>query len=102
MHHGVDIAAPTGTAIQAAREGVVTFAGDRGGFGNLVIVDHGGGTETYYAHQSQILVAPGQTVAAGSIIGLVGSTGVSDIPHLHFEVRHGGQPVDPAPYLGVV
>lgn len=100
LHAGVDLAAPTGTAIGAAAAGTVTFAGVRGGYGNLVIVDHGDGTETRYAHQHTIGVRAGQRVAPGDVLGTVGSTGASTGPHLHFEFRRDGQPVDPAPLLG--
>lgn len=101
LHAGLDLAAPTGTPIGAAHAGTVTFAGVRGGYGNLVIVDHGDGTESRYAHQHTIAVRAGQTVAAGDLLGTVGSTGQSTGPHLHFEFRRGGQPVDPAPLLGL-
>jgi murein DD-endopeptidase MepM/ murein hydrolase activator NlpD len=100
LHAGIDLAAPTGTPIGAAAAGTVTFAGARGGYGNLVIVDHGDGTETRYAHQHTISVRAGQTVAAGDLLGTVGSTGQSTGPHLHFEFRRDGEPVDPAPLLG--
>lgn len=94
-HLGLDIAAPTGTPITAAAAGTVTFAGPRGGYGNVVIIDHGGGLETRYAHQHTIAVTAGQTVGARERIGTVGSTGLSTGPHLHFEVRRGGTAVDP-------
>ena len=95
MHQGIDIDAPAGAPIWAADGGVVTFAGERGGFGKLVIVDHGDGVETYYAHQQRIDVSVGDEIAAGHQLGLVGSTGRSTGPHLHFEVRIDGAPVDP-------
>ncbi|HEY8339567.1 MAG TPA: M23 family metallopeptidase [Egibacteraceae bacterium] len=101
MHTGVDIAAPTGTPIRAARGGTVSFAGVRGGYGNLVIIDHPDGTQTRYAHQDALQVQVGQRVAAGQVVGTVGSTGMSTGPHLHFELRRGGDPVDPAPLLGL-
>ena len=94
-HKGVDIAAAAGTPIQAVRAGTVTFSGDRGGYGNVVIVDHGDGLETRYAHCASLDVQVGQTVQAGSSIATVGSTGRSTGPHLHFEVRKDGQAVDP-------
>jgi murein DD-endopeptidase MepM/ murein hydrolase activator NlpD len=101
-HTGLDIAAAGGTPIQAAKDGVVKFAGDRGdGYGNLVIVDHGDGTETYYAHASALHVQPGQEVKAGEVIASVGTTGNSTGNHLHFEIRQDGQPIDPRPYLGL-
>ena len=100
MHQGIDVSAPEGTPIHAVSEGVVSFAGSRGGFGNLVIIDHSNGLQSYYAHQSIIGVTVGDQVAAGTEIGAVGSTGRSTGPHLHFELRRDGEPVDPAPYLG--
>ena len=99
MHDGIDFGAPQGSPIRAAAAGTVISAGARGGYGNATIVDHGGGLATLYAHQSELLVAPGMVVAAGQVIGLVGSTGFSTGPHLHFEVRVSGQPVDPLLYL---
>ncbi len=98
-HDGQDIGAPTGTPIRSMGPGQVTFAGVRGGYGNLVIVDHGGGVETRYAHQSALAVGVGDRVDAGTVVGAVGSTGRSTGPHLHFEVRVGGEAVDPTPYL---
>jgi murein DD-endopeptidase MepM/ murein hydrolase activator NlpD len=98
-HDGLDIAATTGTTIGAAAGGTVTFAGSRGGYGNLVIVDHGNGTESRYAHQDTIAVTVGQTVKAGDRLGTVGSTGMSTGPHLHFEVRRQGRAVDPRRFL---
>jgi len=99
-HEGIDIGAPTGAAIVAARSGTVAFAGAQGGYGNLVLIDHGDGIVTAYAHQSRILVSAGQSVGAGGQIGAVGSTGNSTGPHLHFEVRVGGAARDPMGYLG--
>ena len=99
MHEGIDIGAPDRSAIYAATSGTVSYAGPMGGYGNLVLVDHGGGVVTAYAHQSSILVGVGTSVAAGQQIGLVGSTGNSTGPHLHFEVRVGGSPQDPMAYL---
>jgi murein DD-endopeptidase MepM/ murein hydrolase activator NlpD len=98
MHEGVDIAAPTGTQIRAAASGSVELAGSTGGYGNYTCIGHGGGLSTCYAHQSQILVSSG-SVAQGQTIGLVGCTGHCYGPHLHFEVRVGGQAVDPLGYL---
>ncbi len=94
-HEGVDIAAGEGEPIRAVRSGRVTFAGPRGTYGNTVIIDHGGGLETLYAHALQVLVEPGQWVEAGEVIALVGSTGRSTGPHLHLEVRLNGIPYDP-------
>lgn len=95
LHTGVDFSAGSGTPIVAAAEGIVIFAGSLRGYGNTVVVDHGGGISTLYAHQSQILASEGQTVSKGTVIGRVGSTGYSTGPHLHFEVRRGGAPVNP-------
>ena len=100
-HDGVDYGAPAGAPIRAAAPGTVISAGPRGGYGNATIVDHGGGLATLYAHQSEMFVAAGTAVTAGQVIGAVGSTGFSTGPHLHFEVRVGGIPVDPLPLLGV-
>lgn len=99
MHDGVDFGAPSGAPIRAAAAGTVVFAGPRGGYGNTVIVDHGNLLATLYAHQSALYVAEGAAVAAGQIIGAVGSTGMSTGPHLHFETRVSGVPVDPLLYL---
>jgi murein DD-endopeptidase MepM/ murein hydrolase activator NlpD len=99
LHAGVDISAPSGTAIHAAGPGRVLWAGPRGGYGNLVVIDHGNGLATLYAHQSKVQVAVDQTVATGEHIGDVGSTGLSTGPHLHFEVREKGSPLDPHFYL---
>ncbi len=95
-HDGVDIAAPEGTPIRAARAGRVVRAGFEEGYGNVVVLDHGGGLETRYAHCQRLGVRPGDRVDAGAPIATVGSTGRSTGPHLHFEVRHQGIPVDPA------
>lgn len=100
-HAGVDFAAPSGTPIRAAAAGRVTFAGPRGGYGNMVVVDHGDGIETRYAHQRDITVRVGEQVGAGALIGHVGSTGASTGPHLHFEVRRNGTADDPLPWLGL-
>ncbi len=99
MHKGMDFAAPAGTPIHAARDGVVEFAGTRGGYGNTVVVDHGDGTKSLYAHASALLVEKGERVRKGAEIAQVGSTGRSTGPHLHFEVRRDGEPVDPASLL---
>ncbi len=99
LHAGIDIGASSGTAIHAAKGGVVSYAGTMGGYGNIIVVDHGGGMTTRYAHQSQLGAGVGQTVNAGDRIGSVGSTGNSTGPHLHFEVRINDQPQDPMGYL---
>lgn len=101
MHSGVDFAAPTGTPIQAAAGGTVTFAGVQSGYGNIVIVEHPDGSETRYAHASRIDVKVGQRVAQGELIAAVGATGMATGPHLHFEIRRNGEAVDPAPLLGM-
>jgi murein DD-endopeptidase MepM/ murein hydrolase activator NlpD len=99
MHEGMDIAASLGSPIVAALEGTVTFAGWVDGYGKLIKLKHDKGIETYYGHCSKILVSEGQKVKKGAKIGLVGSTGRSTGPHLHFEVRVNGVPKNPANYL---
>jgi len=99
FHTGIDIAVPEGTPVRAAASGTVTFAGWYEGFGVLVVIDHGNGYESYYAHLSKLLVSAGQSVSAGDVIALSGNTGLSTGPHLHFEVRYFGTPVDPRPLL---
>ncbi len=99
FHRGIDIPAPTGTAINAAADGVVTFAGERGTYGNLVVLTHANGFQTYYAHCSQLLVSVGETVTQGQPVAAVGSTGRSTGPHVHFEVRYQNDPIDPLLYL---
>jgi murein DD-endopeptidase MepM/ murein hydrolase activator NlpD len=99
MHTGVDISAPTGTPVRTTADGIVTFAGWFSGYGQLVVVDHGGGYETYYAHLSRFTVVDGQDVRRGEQVGAVGSTGRVTAPHLHYEVRIGGAPVNPHTYL---
>ena len=100
FHRAIDIAAPFGTPITAARSGVVVYAGwSSQGYGNLVKLHHASGAETWYAHFSTIGVVVGQTVSQGDTLGLVGSTGLSTGPHLHFEVHDRGQAVDPLSYL---
>jgi murein DD-endopeptidase MepM/ murein hydrolase activator NlpD len=99
-HTGLDIAAPFGAPVIAAAAGQVSLAGwTSGGYGNLIIIDHGNGRQTLYAHLSQINVQPGQWVNRGQSIGRIGSTGFSTGPHLHFEVRQDGLPRDPLTYL---
>ena len=99
MHTGVDISAPTGTPVRATADGIVKFASWSSGYGQLVVVDHGGGFETYYAHLSRFAVIAGQEVRRGDQVGAVGSTGRVTAPHLHYEVRIGGAPVNPHTYL---
>lgn len=98
-HTGLDIAATTGTPIKVVADGTVTFAAYSGSYGYLVKVDHGNGVETWYGHTSKMLVKEGQAVKAGDTIALVGSTGNSTGPHLHFEVRINGEHVNPQKYL---
>lgn len=99
FHSGMDFAARTGSKVRAAAKGRVIAAEYSGGYGNMVEIDHGNGLATRYGHLSAILVEPGTEVAPGDIIGKVGSTGRSTGPHLHYEVRKHGSPVNPAPYL---
>ena len=99
LHTGIDIGAPTGTPIHAAAAGTVVYCGWMEGYGNLVAIDHHNGLSTAYAHQSQIAASCGQDVAQGQVIGYVGCTGHCFGPHLHFEVRINGAPVDPLGYL---
>jgi murein DD-endopeptidase MepM/ murein hydrolase activator NlpD len=99
MHEGIDIGVASGTPIHAAASGRVVYSGWMDGYGNLVAIDHGRGISTAYAHQSSIAVGNGQTVSQGQVIGYVGCTGHCFGPHLHFEVRINGSPVDPLGYL---
>jgi murein DD-endopeptidase MepM/ murein hydrolase activator NlpD len=99
LHSGIDIAAAQGTTISAAADGRVIYASWYGGYGNAIIIDHGGGTSTLYGHCSQIFVGVGQDVQRGQAIGAVGMTGDATGPHVHFEVRRDGKPVDPLGYL---
>ena len=99
LHAGVDFGAPEGTAIRAAGAGVVVSAGWMSGYGNTTVIDHGGGLATLYAHQSAMGVSGGQRVSQGQVIGRVGCTGACTGPHLHFEVRVDGTPVNPMNYL---
>ncbi len=98
-HTGVDIKAPTGAIVHAAADGIVVRADRFGGYGRLVIIDHGKGVQTYYAHLSRFDVVPGQEVRRGESVGAVGSSGRVTAPHLHYEVRIGGAPVNPSRYL---
>ena len=99
LHTGIDYGADSGTPIRAAADGVVVSAGWYGGYGNATIIDHGGGIATLYGHQSSMGVSAGQKVTQGQTIGRVGCTGDCTGPHVHFEVRVNGDPVDPTPYL---
>jgi murein DD-endopeptidase MepM/ murein hydrolase activator NlpD len=99
MHAGIDFRAPTGTEIRSTGGGKVVSAGFSGGYGNMVEVDHGLGLSTRYGHMSRILVSEGETVEPGQILGLSGSTGRSTGPHLHYEVRRNGDPIDPMRFL---
>jgi murein DD-endopeptidase MepM/ murein hydrolase activator NlpD len=99
LHPGIDIGVPTGTPIHAAASGTVVIAGWVDGYGNYTCIDHGGSMATCYAHQETIYVSPGQHVTQGQVIGLVDCTGYCFGPHLHFEVRINGTPVDPMGYL---
>jgi len=95
FHSGVDIPAKTGTKILAANDGVVIFSGVKSSYGNFVVIDHGGKMTTAYAHCSRRLVSQGQKVKKGQAIALVGTTGRSTGPHLHFEVRKDGKTTNP-------
>jgi murein DD-endopeptidase MepM/ murein hydrolase activator NlpD len=99
MHEGIDISAGTGTPVAAAAAGTVISVGYMGGYGNLVVIDHGGGLATAYAHLSGYAVGSGQSVSQGQVVGYVGCTGHCYGPHLHFEVRVNGAAVDPLGYL---
>lgn len=101
-HKGIDLAAPSGTKVFAANGGTVIKAGyNSGGYGNYIVIDHGGGQATLYGHLSRILISDNQKVGRGDLIGLVGSTGLSTGPHLHFEVLLNGTPVNPRGYIKV-
>jgi murein DD-endopeptidase MepM/ murein hydrolase activator NlpD len=99
LHPGIDIGVPTGTPIHAAGSGTVVWCGWMSGYGNLVMIDHHNGLATLYGHQSRIAVGCNQQVSTGETIGYVGCTGFCTGPHLHFEVRLNGNPVDPLGYL---
>ncbi|MDF2841395.1 MAG: hypothetical protein K0Q99_2167, partial [Clostridia bacterium] len=99
VHEGIDLAAPIGTAVNAADGGVVTWVGTRGAYGKLIMVDHGAGYVTYYGHLSKYSVSKGDKVYKGQKIGAVGNTGRSTGPHLHFEIRKNGKPVNPLNYV---
>ena len=100
-HRAVDVGLPEGNAVYAADTGTVTYAGwNTFGYGNLIVVNHGNGYETFYAHLSAINVVPGQIVYQGNVIGLTGNTGRSSGPHIHFEIRLNGNQDDPCWYVG--
>jgi murein DD-endopeptidase MepM/ murein hydrolase activator NlpD len=99
FHSGVDISAGSGTSVHCTADGIVKSAEWSGAYGKLVVIDHGGGVETYYAHLSGFDVIPGQDVRRSQIIGRSGGTGRVTSPHLHYEVRQGGAPVNPYKYL---
>lgn len=101
FHTGVDLSAPVGTPVHVTADGVVEAAGVSGRYGKLVIIDHGNGLETYYAHLSQFLVVPGQEVRRNEVVALSGGTGRVTGPHVHYEVRVAGTPVNPYRYLGL-
>lgn len=100
-HAGIDIATNHGTAIEATADGIVIFAGPYGGYGNVVVIDHGYGLTTRYAHMSRIIADVGKHVTRGKVIGEVGSTGRSTAPHCHYEVRLQDRPVNPLNYMNV-
>ena len=99
FHSGVDISAPYGTPVRVTADGIVVFADFESGYGRVVKVDHGAGVVTYYAHLSRAYVHPGQELRRGEYVGEVGTTGRVTAPHLHYEVRTQGTPINPYPYL---
>jgi murein DD-endopeptidase MepM/ murein hydrolase activator NlpD len=99
LHRGVDITAPSGTAVRAAADGVVLHAGMMSGYGRLVIIDHGNGYQTYYAHLSRFAVVPGQEIRQNETLGGLGSSGRATAAHLHYEVRRYGTPQNPVHYM---
>lgn len=98
-HQGIDLSAPAGTAVRATADGTVVFAGRSGAYGRTVLIDHGGGWKTRYAHLKRIKVEHGKRVTRGTIVGTVGHSGNASGAHLHYEVLRGGAPIDPRPYL---
>jgi murein DD-endopeptidase MepM/ murein hydrolase activator NlpD len=101
-HDGIDLAAPAGTPVKTAGEGTVLFAGEQKGYGLIVIVEHPKGTITLYAHNRDVRVKSGQKVREGQVLATVGDSGATSGPHLHFEVRQDGNPVDPLDHLGPI
>jgi len=101
IHTGIDLSAPVGTQVHVSADGIVTCAEWVGGYGNLVKVDHGNGLQTYYGHLSRLTVVTGQEIRRGDVVGLSGGTGRATGPHLHYEVRMAGTPVNPYPFLTV-
>ena len=99
FHAGIDLSADNGTPVHAAGDGIISFASWSGGFGKMVVIDHGNGMQTLYAHLSAFNVVPGQEIRLGQVLGRSGGTGHSTGPHLHYEVHVGGTPVNPYPYL---
>ena len=99
MHNGIDIGAPAGTPVYASDDGVVTCAENKNSYGKLVKIDHGNGYETYYAHNSELLVSAGETVSKGQLIARVGATGNATGPHCHFEIRYNGEIKNPSNYV---
>ena len=99
IHYGIDIGAPEGKNIIAVEGGIVSFAGNKGGYGKAVIIDHGDGTASLYGHCSKLIVKANKPVNRGDIIAKVGSTGISTGPHLHFEIRVNNMAADPLPYI---
>lgn len=98
-HSGVDLAAPIGAPVRAISAGVIIFADPWGGYGNFIVIKHQSEITSHYGHLDLMRVQPGEKVAAGQIIGTVGSTGESTGPHLHLELRQSGQPLDPLRYI---
>ncbi|MCT4206046.1 M23 family metallopeptidase [Elizabethkingia anophelis] len=101
FHKGLDIAVPFGSDVRSAAQGTVIFAGQKGGYGNCVIVSHGNGLATLYGHLSSILVSPNQQIKVGEVIAKSGNTGRSTGPHLHYEVHKNNTPVNPRLFLGI-
>lgn len=99
IHWGIDIASPAGTPVLASAGGIVRHAGSHGAYGLTVVIDHGGSWVTLYGHLARAKVRPGQVVRQAEVIGAVGNTGASTGPHLHFEIRVRGMPVNPLTYL---